>query len=63
MGSEAARVNGRDRILAVVLLTVVIALTVPSLLGGWFDYNAAIGGAVGAALGLLISRRPRQRSS
>jgi len=54
--------SNRDVLLAGVLLAMVIALTVVALLGGWFNYNAAVGGAIGAGVGLLISRRPSRRS-
>ena len=45
----------KDRILAVALVAFVGALTAVAIHGGWFDYDAAIGASIGAALGLLLT--------
>lgn len=49
----------REEILAVVLLALDGALTGLAVHGGWFDYNAAIGASIGAAVGLLVVRFSR----
>lgn len=48
-----------EEILSVVLLALIGALTGLAIHGGWFDYNAAIGASIGAAIGLLIIRFSR----
>lgn len=55
--------NTRDEVLTILLLALVGALTGLAIHGGWFDYNAAVGASIGAALGVLITRRtPHGRS-
>lgn len=53
----------KDRILTAILLATVFSLTAFALADGWFNYNAAVGGAIGAALGLWITRRQTTESS
>ena len=46
----------REKVLAVVLLTVTGALAAIALDGGWFAHDAAVGAGVGAAIGLLATQ-------
>lgn len=46
----------KEEMLAVLLLALIGGLTGLAIHGGWFDYNAAIGASIGAAIGLLVIR-------